>query len=118
VLRAACKSGDGAQVLARSQPRRRVPVHSPVNQAAGPTPAQNTITITGSTWEQTTGRATGFHAGADATYFFSPNVGVGGGIRISRGTVELDREPMSEVRQDITVGGTEVFVGLRFRFNK
>jgi len=76
----------------------------------------NTITITGFDAIEATGRATGFHVGGEFEYFFTQIVGVGGGVRLIRGTVKLDEEPMSEEPQNITVGGTQIFFGLRLRF--
>jgi hypothetical protein len=76
----------------------------------------NIITVTGYTTQTATGRGVGFHAGADFNYFFTDVVGVGGGVRIARGNVTVDREPMSELEQKIKVGGTQVLFGLRLRF--
>jgi hypothetical protein len=53
--------------------------------------------------------------GADASVFFTRVVGIGGFVRYSRGTIEVD-EPLSEMPQDVTVGGLRVGGGLRLRF--
>jgi hypothetical protein len=67
-----------------------------------------TITsVTGSGW--------GFHVGADATYFFSRVVGLGAFARYSRAIATID-EPLSGLRQDLTLGGFQTGGGLRFRF--
>jgi hypothetical protein len=88
-------------------------LHVQTNDPASP---QQTITINGSTTSEVTGSDIGFHAGSDVTFFFAKFVGVGGGVRFSYGTVTLDQEPLSQLSQDIRVGNTLVFLGLRFRF--
>ena len=50
------------------------------------------------------------------TVFFTRVVGLGAFARYSRGTVSLDPEPMSEVAQDVRVGGFQTGGGLRLRF--
>ena len=81
----------------------------------------NTITITDFVQTddvQGTNKGIGFNVGGDFAYFFTKIFGVGGGVRISRGTVTVGEEPMSEVSQEIKVGGTLIFAGLRLRFGR
>jgi hypothetical protein len=75
----------------------------------------NLVTITGYEAIETEGTGWGFHAGADASWFFTRVVGIGGFGRFSRGTASID-EPMSEVSQDVKVGGFQGGGGLRLRF--
>lgn len=56
----------------------------------------------------------GVHAGVDVAYYFSRNVGVGGGLRFSRATAELT--PIDGTTQTVELGGTRVGGGLRLRF--
>jgi hypothetical protein len=60
----------------------------------------------------------GFHVGGDFAFFFTKAFGVGAGVRYSDGKATVDFEPMSEQSQDITMGGTSLFVGVRFRFGR
>ena len=57
----------------------------------------------------------GFHAGADAAWFFRPGLGVGGFGRYSRGTVEI-QDPLTGGASDLDVGGFQVGAGLRVTF--
>jgi len=83
----------------------------------------NRITITGFDPGTGEGSGWGFHAGADASFFFSRIVGVGAFGRYSRGTVGVD-DPLSSPLtpsipnqiQDIKVGGLQAGGGLRLRF--
>ena len=65
--------------------------------------------------------AWGYHAGVDASYFFSRHVGVGGLLRYSRATVDLEN-PLQSLVDDRTatdafkVGGVRVTGGVRVRF--
>jgi hypothetical protein len=77
--------------------------------------AQNVITINGVSSREASGSAFGFHVGADFTYFVHRFVGIAGGVRYGRATVVMDAEPLSNIRQEFLVGGTTVFLGLRFR---
>jgi hypothetical protein len=61
------------------------------------------------------GTAWGFNAGADVSYFFSRNVGVGAVVRFNRGTVTVD-EPLTGNSADLEAGHTTVGAGLRLRF--
>ena len=79
-------------------------------------PALNAITINGSVNQEAKGGDLGLAVGADFTFFFTRVVGISGGVRYSRGTVTLEKEPLSKVRQDIRVGSTQILVGVRARF--
>jgi hypothetical protein len=76
----------------------------------------NIVTVTGVDIVEAKGNSVGFHAGGDVTFLLTPNVGIGGVVRFSRGTVTLDSEPMSEVEQDIKVGGFKIGGGLKLFF--
>jgi Bacterial SH3 domain len=71
--------------------------------------------ITGVDAVKIQGTGLGFHIGGDVTFFFNNIVGLGGFARYSRATATID-EPMSEVKQTITLGGFDTGGGLRFRF--
>jgi hypothetical protein len=56
----------------------------------------------------------GFNAGADATYFFTRSIGVGGLVRFSQATVNL---PLPDGNKtSVKAGGVQTGVGLRLRF--
>lgn len=78
---------------------------------------QSAITITGSSDTKVNGDTVGFAGGADFAYFLTRYVGVSVGFRLSQGVVSID-EPMSGLGQDVLVGSTATFVGLRFRFGR
>jgi hypothetical protein len=86
------------------------------DQAATIFSRANFVSITGYDKVEAEGTGIGFHAGADMSVFFTRVVGVGAFGRYSRGTVSLDPEPMSEVAQDVRVGGFQTGGGLRLRF--
>lgn len=73
------------------------------------------VTVEGYESVTTEGTGWGWHVGGDASVFFTRVVGIGGFVRYSRGTLEID-EPLSEIPQDVTVGGLRVGGGLRLRF--
>ena len=58
---------------------------------------------------------TGFHAGADVSWFFTDAVGVGGIVRFARGTGRLD-SPASDATLSIDLGGLQAGAGVRMRF--
>jgi hypothetical protein len=87
-----------------------------VDQAAFAFSRVNLVSITGYERVEAEGTGWGYHAGADLGYFFSRVVGIGGFLRYSGGHVTLDPEPMSEVSQEIKVGGVQGGGGLRLRF--
>lgn len=76
----------------------------------------NTVNITSYVKETVEESAIGFHAGADAAYFFSRYFGVGATVRFNRGTVKIDEEPLSEEPAELKVGSTIFAAGLRIRF--
>jgi hypothetical protein len=84
-------------------------------QTHDPASPQQAITVSGFRTAEAKGSDVGFHAGGDATFYVTRMVGVAGGVRFSQGTVTLDPEPLSQVAQEIRVGGTVIFVGLRLR---
>jgi hypothetical protein len=77
---------------------------------------QNVLTITGFTADKASGDAFGIHLGGDFAYFFTKRFGIASGMRFSRGTVKVDREPLSTIAQEIRVGSKQIYVGGRFRF--
>ncbi|HEY8551640.1 MAG TPA: hypothetical protein VIL35_16895 [Vicinamibacterales bacterium] len=72
----------------------------------------DTRTVEGTGW--------GFHAGADASIFFTRVVGIGGFARFSRGSVDLEDTLASAVGDDdvvgVKAGGFQVGGGLRLKF--
>lgn len=86
-------------------------------QTFDPLSPQQAITITGFTTSRAKGTDVGFHLGTDVTVFLTKVVGIGGGVRFSRGTISFD-EPLSRLRQEVRVGNTLGFVGLRFRLGR
>ena len=75
----------------------------------------NAVAITGYESESINNTGWGLHGGVDGSYFFSRHVGVGGVLRLSRGTVAVD-DPMSLDSVDVKVGGIQTAGGVRFRF--
>ena len=76
----------------------------------------NIVDITRSDQQQVEGSAWGFNAGADLAYFFSRYIGVGGVVRFNQGTVEIEKEPLTEQAAEWKAGHTIVGGGLRLRF--
>lgn len=74
---------------------------------------ENAVEITNSEASEVDGSAWGFHVGGDVSVFFSRVVGVGGFVRFSRGTVEL--EDFSGPHE-VKAGGVQAGGGLRLRF--
>lgn len=85
-------------------------------QTFDPATPASTITITGFESELTSGRGYGFHLGSDFAYFVNRHWAVKGGMRYSQANVAIDHEPLSRLAQEIRVGGTLVFLGVRLRF--
>jgi hypothetical protein len=56
----------------------------------------------------------GFNAGADAAFFFTRHLGVGGAVQVARADVELDAG--NERTVVVKAGGIQGGVGLRIRF--
>ena len=88
------------------------------DQTFSQTTPQNAVTVTGFTSERAKGGGFGGYAGVDYIYFLNRVFGVGGGLRLSRGTVSIEPEPLSGINQQIRVGGANVYVGLRLRFGR
>jgi hypothetical protein len=57
----------------------------------------------------------GFNVGADLTFRFANNFGVGGMMRYSSATVTLQSDG-SDATSDVKVGGFQVGAGIRIRF--
>jgi hypothetical protein len=75
----------------------------------------NSVVIDGYSSKKVSGSAWGFNVGADTAWFFTRYVGLGGGVRLNRGTVTV-LEPNSVENQDLNVGHAEFSGGLRLRF--
>jgi hypothetical protein len=73
----------------------------------------NLINITSYDSEKSVGTGWGAHVGADVSVFFTRVVGVGGGVRISRGTVQFEDYGGFDDRK---VGGAQASGGLRLKF--
>ena len=76
-------------------------------------PPYSTVNMTVSQ-ATTTGSQVGFNIGADLTYRFANNVGIGAIVRYSAATVSL--EPEGGEPSDVKVGGFQIGGGLRIRF--
>jgi hypothetical protein len=73
----------------------------------------NLINITSYDSEKSLGTGWGAHVGADFSVFSTRVVGVGGGVRISRGTVQFEDYGGFDDRK---VGGVQAGGGLRLKF--
>ena len=71
-------------------------------------------TFTGASAREQSASAIGVHVGADAAYYFSEWIGIGGTVRFSRGSVEFDSSDGGVAETD--VGGVHTTAGLRIRF--
>jgi len=76
-------------------------------------PPYSTVNMTVSQ-ATTTGSQVGFNIGADLTYRFANNVGIGAIVRYAAATVSL--EPEGGEPSDVKVGGFQIGGGLRIRF--
>lgn len=90
----------------------------------------NTVTINAVDAQPFSASTIGVHAGVDGSWFFSRHLGVGGMLRFSRGSVDLDEPapappttplsnsfvPTQTGDGSIGVGGLVAGVGLRLRF--
>jgi hypothetical protein len=78
------------------------------------------FTITGLQEQEVEASGWGFNVGADAAVYFSKHVGLGGMIRVTRGTVQmknlLEASAGVDTTQDLTLGGTVATGGIRFKF--
>ena len=75
----------------------------------------NAVEVTSFNQREVSGSAVGFNAGADVAFFFTRHVGVGGVVRVNRGTVSVD-DPLSSTAVDLTLGQTTIGGGLRVHF--
>ena len=71
-------------------------------------------TYAGADRSEASGTAWGAHAGVDAAYYFTRQIGVGGAFRFSRGEVQL--QALRSDGSDVIVGGAQASAGLRLRF--
>ena len=78
-------------------------------------PPANAIAIAGAESGEVDGSGVGFHIAGDFTYFLHHMIGIGVGARYSKGTITLDREPLTELSQKFRVGSKLVFVAVRLR---
>lgn len=74
----------------------------------------DTATFSGATTRSESTSHVGFNAGADITYMLSRNVGIGGGVQLTRATVDLATPDGDTVT--INAGGPQVGAGVRLRF--
>lgn len=86
-----------------------------IDQRAALFSPTQTVTITGYDAVTSEGTGWGWHVGGDVSVFFTRVFGLGGFVRYTRGMVEID-EPLSELRQDVRVGGLQAGGGIRLRF--
>jgi hypothetical protein len=77
-------------------------------------PPFDTVTFRDVTVEGTDGNGWGFHAGADVSWMFNRNLGLGGMVRYSYGTVEVS--PAGRDTMDTDVGGLQLGAGVRVAF--
>ena len=73
----------------------------------------NQVDINSVTTAEREGSGWGLHAGGDISVFFNRVVGLGGMVRVSRGSVEIDDYGGREQRH---VGGVQIGGGLRLKF--
>lgn len=85
------------------------------SQDAPPTSQSNVVTITDYSTQHVSGTSFGAHISTDFAYDIARMVAIAGGVRGSLGTVEIDPEPITKLKQDIRVGSWQLFLGLRFR---
>jgi opacity protein-like surface antigen len=86
-------------------------VTSPQIAEVGPPYTSVNVTVSQST---TSGSQIGFNVGADLTYRFANNVGIGAMVRYTSATVGLT--PQGGEPSDVKVGGFQFGGGLRLRF--
>ena len=74
----------------------------------------DTATFTGVDTERANASAIGFNVGADVKWMFTRNVGVGGMVRFTKATVDLDAPNGGAL--SIDAGGAQAGAGIRFAF--
>lgn len=74
----------------------------------------DTAEFTGATTRRSTRRATGFHAGADMMWMFSPRLGAGGLVQFTRARARVAAGEERTIAVD--AGGAQVALGLRLIF--
>jgi hypothetical protein len=74
----------------------------------------DTLTITGVKTGERKSTLVGYQVGGDVGYFFTPSVGVGGGVRYSHAKLKFDQD--DDVTTVGAAGGLSAVAGLRFRF--
>ena len=73
----------------------------------------DTASFVGIDSRRVAGTATGFNAGADVRWMFTRNFGVGGLVRFTRATVDLE---INNRTVTVDAGGTQVGAGVRLAF--
>ena len=73
----------------------------------------NVVDITTYSSAKEVGTGWGFHGGGDLSVFFTRVFGLGGSVRLSRGTVSIQDYGGTH---DISTGGVQINAGVRFRF--
>ena len=74
----------------------------------------DSATFSSTTTREVKENQAGFHVGADVSWYFTDNVGVGGGVRFSRATLKFPAAGTDEtISADL--GGVQVGAGLRIR---
>jgi hypothetical protein len=76
----------------------------------------DTATFSGVDTSRVKSSAGGFNVGADVRWMLSRSVGVGGIVRFSRATIDLDVDTPERRTISVDAGGTYVGAGIRFAF--
>jgi len=74
----------------------------------------DTVTVTGTSFERTSGNAVGFNLGAGLDWQVARHAAIGTQVRFSRATASL--KPTADDRVDVHGGGAQVTAGLRLDF--
>jgi opacity protein-like surface antigen len=74
----------------------------------------DTVTVTGTSFERTSGHAVGFNLGAGLDWQVARHAAIGTQVRFSRATLSL--EPTADDHVDVHGGGAQVTAGLRLDF--
>ncbi len=74
----------------------------------------DTVSVTNALTEKKEASAVGVHAGVDLSYFFSPTIGLGGGVRYSRGTLKFKDD--DDGKTEGVAGSLQIAAGVRIRF--